>query len=75
MIATQAGKATFEERSIVSTTANTRADARELLSLAAELGIRTDVEVFVLEKANEALERLKDGRLRAQAAVLEIGGD
>lgn len=65
----------FEERSIVSTTANTRADARELLSLAGEFGIRTDVEPFVLEEANEALERLKDGRLRAQAAVLRIGGD
>ena len=65
----------FEERSIVSTTANTRADARELLSLAAEFGIRSDVEVFALEKVNEALEKLKDGRLRAQAAVLEIHGD
>jgi propanol-preferring alcohol dehydrogenase len=62
----------FEERRIVSTTANTRADARELLTLAARIGIRTDVETFPLEEASLALERLKAGTLNAQAAVLQL---
>ena len=64
----------FQEKRIVSTTANTRADARELLTLAARLGVKTDVEVYPLEEANEALLRLKEGRLQAQAAVLQVAG-
>ena len=63
----------FEEKSLVSTTANTRGDGRELLSLAARHGIRTDVQTFPLAAANEALHRLKESSLNAQAAVLEIG--
>ena len=62
----------FQERSIVSTTANTREDARELLAQAGQLGIRTDIETFSLEDANEALFRLKNGSLNAQAAVLQM---
>jgi propanol-preferring alcohol dehydrogenase len=62
----------FQERSLVSVTANTRRDARELLALAARLPIRTDVEPFPLAAANDALLRLKHGRLQAQAAVLTI---
>ncbi len=63
----------FQERTLVSTTANTRADARELLALAANLGIHTDVTTFPLGEANEALLHLKTGRLGAQAAVLQVG--
>ncbi len=62
----------FQEREIVSVTANTRRDARELLDIASRIGIETDIEVFRLEEANEALIRLKEGRLGAQAAVLRI---
>ena len=62
----------FGEKSIVSTTANTREDARELLELAARVDIRTDVEIFPLEAANEALFRLRQGTLAAQAAVLRV---
>ena len=62
----------FQERSMVSTTANTRGDARELLALAAELGIHTDVERFALDQANQALERLAAGKLTAQAGVLQV---
>lgn len=62
----------FQERTLVSVTANTRRDARELLELAARIPIATDVERFGLEDANEALVRLKQGRLNAQAAVLTI---
>ncbi len=63
----------FQERTLVSVTANTRRDARELLALAANLQIHTDVTPFELEDANEALVGLKDDSLEAQAAVLQIG--
>ena len=60
----------FEERELVSVTANTREDARELLAIAGEAHLRADVERFELSEANEALLRLKENRLHAQAAVL-----
>jgi propanol-preferring alcohol dehydrogenase len=63
----------FEERTLVSVTANTRADARELLTLAASLDVRCDIETYDLADANEALLRLKTNRLTAQAAVLQVG--
>ena len=62
----------FQEKTLVTTTANTRADARELLALAARLDLRTDVRTFALEEANEALLHLKENRLGAQAGVLRI---
>jgi propanol-preferring alcohol dehydrogenase len=62
----------FRERALVSTTANTREDARELLALAGEFGFRTDIEVVPLKDANDALRRLKEDALDAQAAVLRV---
>jgi propanol-preferring alcohol dehydrogenase len=59
------------ERSVRSVANLTRADGREFLELAAKVPVRTDVEVFELEEANEALDRLRAGRIR-QAAVLRI---
>jgi propanol-preferring alcohol dehydrogenase len=64
----------FQERQLVSVTANTRADARELLDLAARLPLNVDAAVWPLEAANAALARLKAGRVGAQAAVLAVGG-
>jgi propanol-preferring alcohol dehydrogenase len=62
----------FEEKRLTSTTANTREDARDLLTLAATGILHTDVETFPFEAAaaNEALLRLKERRLAAQSAVL-----
>jgi propanol-preferring alcohol dehydrogenase len=65
----------FQEKSVRTTTANTRADARELLTLAARLGVETDVETYPLEEANQALAKLKKGTLGAQAAVLLMKND
>jgi propanol-preferring alcohol dehydrogenase len=62
----------FGEKQLVSTTANTLEDARELLELAALNGFITQVETFPMTEANEALIRLKEGRLNAQSAVLQI---
>lgn len=62
----------FQERELVSVTANTRRDARELLAIAARVGIETDIVTYPLERANDALVDLKSGALPAQAAVLSV---
>lgn len=61
----------YGERTIRSVTNSTRDDARELLKLAAEIPIRTAVEGYSLEKANEALHLLKESKIRG-SAVLKI---
>jgi len=61
----------FRERSLRSVTANTRADGRALLQLAAEVPLRTHTEEFPLEAANDALRRLKEDRING-AAVLRV---
>jgi propanol-preferring alcohol dehydrogenase len=63
----------FQERTLTSVTANTRADGRELLRLAREIPIRTHTRVYPLVAANEALADLKHDRVRG-AAVLDVGG-
>ena len=57
------------ERSLRSVANVTRADAAEFLALAAEIPVRTAVEIHPLEDANLALERLAGGEVRG-AAVL-----
>jgi alcohol dehydrogenase, propanol-preferring len=61
------------ERVIRSVANLTRADGDELLALAPTIPVRTEVESFRLEDANEALDRLRGGTLRG-AAVLVPGG-
>lgn len=61
----------YGERSVVGVTNYTRRDAEEFLELAARIPIRAEIEIFPLEKANEALLRVKRGEVRG-AAVLEI---
>jgi propanol-preferring alcohol dehydrogenase len=50
----------FHEKTLTSVEANTRADGRELLREAVEAGIRPRTVVFPLDRAGEALSRLKD---------------
>ena len=50
----------------------TRRDAEEFLALAPKVPVRTETELLPLAEANEALERLRAGRLRG-AAVLVPG--
>lgn len=59
------------ERSICSVANLTRRDGEEFLGLAPKVPVRTEVETFPLAEANEALARLKGGRIRG-AAVLVI---
>jgi propanol-preferring alcohol dehydrogenase len=57
------------ERTLRSVANLTRSDGEEFLALAPQVPVRTEVETFPLERANEALERLRDGSVRG-AAVL-----
>jgi propanol-preferring alcohol dehydrogenase len=51
----------------------TRADGEEFLALAPAVPVRTTVTTYPLERAGEALEDLRAGRVRG-AAVIEVGG-
>jgi propanol-preferring alcohol dehydrogenase len=59
------------ERSIRSVANVTRADAREFIDLAGEIGVVSEVEVHPLEAGNEALRRIDSGQV-AGAAVLQV---
>ena len=61
----------WDERSLRSVANLTRRDGEELLDLAAQTHIRTEVEVHPLEAVNEALDSIRDGSLRG-AAVLRV---
>jgi propanol-preferring alcohol dehydrogenase len=58
------------ERTVVSVANLTRRDGEEFLALAPRVPVRTDVETFPLDRANEALERLRSGRLRGAAVLV-----
>ena len=58
------------ERSVRSVANLTRADGEDFLSLAPTIPVRTEVETFSLERANEALERLRSGALRGAAVLM-----
>jgi propanol-preferring alcohol dehydrogenase len=60
------------ERVLRSVANLTRRDGEELLALAARISIQTEVQTFALEEANEALDRLRRGRIHG-AAVLQVG--
>jgi propanol-preferring alcohol dehydrogenase len=62
----------WEERVVRSVANLTRRDGEEFLALAPSAGVRTEIEAFPLAAANEALSRLREGRLRG-AAVLVTG--
>jgi propanol-preferring alcohol dehydrogenase len=61
----------YGERTVRSVANSTRKDAAELLRLAAEIPIHTDVELYSLSEANVVLQRLKHSEIRG-AAVLHI---
>ena len=58
------------ERMIRSVANLTRADGDEFLALAPTIPVRTEVETYPLEQANEALDRLRRGALRGAAVLL-----
>ena len=58
------------ERVLRSVANLTRADAEEFLALAPEVPVRTHVEAFELERANDALARMREGSLRGSAVLV-----
>jgi propanol-preferring alcohol dehydrogenase len=61
----------YQERMIRSVANNTRQDGEEFLKLAAEIPVRTHIELFPLADANRALNALKNDAISG-AAVLRI---
>ncbi len=62
----------YQERVIRSVANNTRQDGEDFLRVAAEIPIRTHVQIFPLTEANRALNALKNDAIPG-AAVLRVG--
>ena len=60
----------WQERSVCSVANLTRRDGEEFLALAPRVPVRTETEAFRLDQANDALARLREGRLRGAAVLL-----
>lgn len=60
------------ERQIRSVANMTRADARDFLRIAAEIGLRPKVTAFPLERANEALQAVKSDSIDGAAVIIPI---
>ncbi|HZQ94240.1 MAG TPA: zinc-dependent alcohol dehydrogenase family protein [Candidatus Sulfotelmatobacter sp.] len=58
------------ERQLRSVANMTRADARDFLALAAEIGLRPKVTVFPLDQANEALMAVKNDAVDGAAVIV-----
>lgn len=58
------------ERSVRSVANLTRVDGREFLELAPRVPVRADVETLPLSEANDALERLRTGRVRGSLVLV-----
>jgi propanol-preferring alcohol dehydrogenase len=61
------------ERVLRSVANLTRRDGEEFLALAPRVPVRTEVEAYPLAEANEALARLRAGRVRGAAVLTLIG--
>ncbi|MDD5412164.1 MAG: zinc-dependent alcohol dehydrogenase family protein [Methylobacter sp.] len=61
----------WQEKEIKSIANISRRDVKDFLSLAAEMNLQPQVQLFALEQANEALVELKAGKIRG-AKVLKI---
>jgi alcohol dehydrogenase, propanol-preferring len=60
----------WEERSVASVANLTRADGEEFLALAPRVPVRTTTTPYPLDKANEALDDLRSGRLEGAAVLV-----
>jgi propanol-preferring alcohol dehydrogenase len=60
----------WEERSICSVANLTRRDGAEFMALAPKIPVRTEIESFPLEEANEALARLRAGKIQGAAVLV-----
>jgi propanol-preferring alcohol dehydrogenase len=60
----------FRERTLTSVTANTRADGRELLEIAARHRLRVSVTPYPLDRADAALADLASGQVNGAAVLV-----
>ncbi|MDW7982850.1 MAG: zinc-dependent alcohol dehydrogenase family protein [Thermomicrobium sp.] len=60
----------WEERVVRSVANLTRRDGEEFLALAPQVPVRTEVQRYPLEAANQALEDLRAGRVRGAAVLV-----
>jgi propanol-preferring alcohol dehydrogenase len=58
------------ERTVRSVANLTRQDGQEFLALAPRIPVRTEVVPYELERANEALDDLRGGRVRGAAVLV-----
>jgi propanol-preferring alcohol dehydrogenase len=61
----------YQEHVVRSVANSTRQDAREFLQLAGDVPLQTEVEIFNLEQANQALQAVKKSEIKG-AAVLQM---
>jgi len=62
----------YHEKIVRSVANATRQDGREFLQLAGEVPLKTEIEIFDLVEANQALQKLKKSEIRG-AGVLRVG--
>jgi alcohol dehydrogenase, propanol-preferring len=60
----------WEERVVCSVANLTRADGDEFLPLAAQVPVKTSIQMFPLGEANEALARLRSGKIKGAAVLV-----
>ncbi|RPJ86719.1 MAG: zinc-binding alcohol dehydrogenase family protein [Acidobacteria bacterium] len=60
----------WEERVVRSVANLTREDGRMLLEAAAKVPVRTSVELFPLDRANQALDQLRSGNVEGAAVLV-----
>ncbi len=60
----------WEERKVMSVANLTRDDARDFLAIAPKAGVHCTVSRYPLDKANEALADLRDGRIQGAAVLV-----
>jgi alcohol dehydrogenase, propanol-preferring len=60
----------WEEREIVSVANLTREDGRDFMKIAPRVPVKAHTETFALEDANEALNRLRSGKISGAAVLV-----
>jgi propanol-preferring alcohol dehydrogenase len=60
----------FEERALLSVTANTRRDGEEFLAEAARIGLRVSAVPYAMDRADEALRDLQADRVNGAAVLV-----
>ena len=58
------------ERTVCSVANLTRKDAEDFMAIAPRVPVRAHIETFQLTDANDALDRLRGGRLKGTAVLL-----